>query len=159
VAISKNLSGIAGTYYVAAELSKRGFVALVTMKNTSGIDLLVSSEESFKSIGIQVKTNQSDYRQGWVLSQKNENLKNENLIYVFVNLKSDNSRPDFYIVPSKFVGETIENGHREWLLRPAKSGKLHNDTKMRMFFDDRSDYKEKWELIESLLSKKEFNID
>ena len=149
--ISKNLTGIAGTYYVAAELSKRGYVALVTIKNTSGIDLLASSEKSFNSIGIQVKTNQNDYRQGWLLSVKNEELYDENLIYIFVNLKNDNSRPDFFIVPSKIVAETLKSGHKRWLETPSKTGKQHNDTNMRMFFDNNNEYKENWKLIEEKL--------
>jgi hypothetical protein len=150
--ISKNLSGIAGTYYVAAELSKRGYVALVTMKNTSGVDLLVSSEKSFNSVGIQVKTNQTDKRQGWLLSKKNEDLKSDNLIYVFVNLKSDNSRPDFYIAPSEIIAKTIKTGHKRWLDTPGKNNKMHNDSSLRMFFDNDNNHKEKWELIENKLN-------
>ncbi len=68
--ISRNLSGIAGTYYVAAELSRRGYIALITLKNTAGVDILASSEDSFKSIGIQVKTNQHSKRKGWLFLKK-----------------------------------------------------------------------------------------
>lgn len=151
--ISSNLSGIAGTYFVAAELSKLGYVALVTMKNTKGIDLLVSSENSFKSIGVQVKTNQSDKRIGWVLSNKNEDLYNENLLYVFVNLKEGQIRADYYIVPSEIVAEYVKVSHKNWLEQPSKSGKPHNDTNMRMFHDINEVYKEKWGYFEEILNK------
>ena len=151
--ISKNLCGIAGTYYVAAELSKRGYVALVTIKNTSGIDLLVSSEDSFNSIGIQVKTNQNDENQRWILSKKNEDLQGANLIYVFVNLKQDNSRPDFYIVPSEIVANTVKESHSTWLATLGRKGQKHNDSNVRVFFDPYCDFKEKWEFIEDKLNK------
>jgi hypothetical protein len=151
--ISNNLVGVAGTYYVAAELSMRGYIALVTLKNTKGIDLIVSSEESFNSVGIQVKTNQNANNQGWILSSKNENLNSDNLIYVFVNLKTNNSRPDFFIVPSNIVADYIKTVHKNWLETPGKKGQQHNDSPMRKFFDKNSDFRERWDIIEDKLSK------
>jgi hypothetical protein len=148
---SKNLTGIAGTYYLAAELSRRGYVALVTIKNTSAVDLIVSSQENFNSIGIQVKTSQINKNQGWILSSKNENLVSENIIYVFVNLKTDNARPDFHIVPSKIVAETITNKHKKWLETLGKNDQPHNDSAIRTFYDNENIFKEKWDLIENKL--------
>jgi hypothetical protein len=37
--LSKSLIGIAGSYFVAAELTQRGFIATVTSRNTEGIDI------------------------------------------------------------------------------------------------------------------------
>lgn len=36
--LSSVLSGVAGEYYVAAELSKRGYIASITLRNTKGVD-------------------------------------------------------------------------------------------------------------------------
>jgi len=36
---SSQLTGVAGEYFVAAELSRRGFIASITMRNTRGIDI------------------------------------------------------------------------------------------------------------------------
>lgn len=149
--ISRNLSGIAGTYYVAAELSRRGYVALVTLKNTAGVDIFVSSEDSFKSIGIQVKTNQHNKRKGWLLSKKNEDIHNDNLIFVFVNMKEDGERPDFYIIPSVTLAEEVIKGHLKWLETPGKNGKEHNDNNMRMFGDKEEKHLENWNIITDLL--------
>jgi hypothetical protein len=150
--ISRNLSGIAGTYYVAAELSRRGYVALVTLKNTAGVDIFVSSEESFKSVGIQVKTNQHNKRKGWLLSKKNEELINENLVYVLVNMKKEGERPDFYIVPSETLSQEVRKGHLKWSETPGKDGGVRNgETTMRMFGDKEEMFLEKWELITNLL--------
>lgn len=60
--LSKILSGIAGEYFVAAELSRRGFIAAVTLRNTRGADILVSRTDSEKSATIQVKTIQTGKR-------------------------------------------------------------------------------------------------
>ena len=56
--LSRTLSGIAGEYFVAAELTRRGYVASLTLRNTRGIDILASNADATKSVGIQVKTNQ-----------------------------------------------------------------------------------------------------
>jgi hypothetical protein len=56
--LSTTLSGIAGEYFVAAELSRRGYVASLTLQNTRGIDILASNGDATKSVGIQVKTKQ-----------------------------------------------------------------------------------------------------
>ena len=36
--ISKILSGVAGEHFVAAELTRRGYIASLTSQNTKGID-------------------------------------------------------------------------------------------------------------------------
>jgi hypothetical protein len=48
-------SGIAGEYFAAAELSRQGLIATLTLKNTKGIDILVARHTG-QSVGIQVKT-------------------------------------------------------------------------------------------------------
>ena len=69
--ISSILAGVSGEYFVAAELSRRGYICSVTLKNTKGIDILVCNEDSTKTLGIQVKTNQINKRE-WILNEKYE---------------------------------------------------------------------------------------
>jgi len=51
------LSGVAGEYLVAGELSRRGYIASITLRNSKGVDILASNENASKTVGIQVKTN------------------------------------------------------------------------------------------------------
>jgi hypothetical protein len=44
--LSSILCGVAGEYFVAAELSRRGYVASVTLRNTCGIDILASNVDA-----------------------------------------------------------------------------------------------------------------
>ncbi len=81
--ISGILAGVSGEYFVAAELSRRGYISSVTLKNTKGIDILVTNESATKTIGIQVKTNQNG-RKSWILNNKAENFYADDLYYVFV---------------------------------------------------------------------------
>lgn len=81
--LSPLLSGVAGEYYVAAELSAQGYIASITLRNTKGVDILCSSVDASKSVGIQVKTNRKSTR-AWMLNQKAEDYFADNLFYVFV---------------------------------------------------------------------------
>jgi hypothetical protein len=36
--------GVAGEYFVAAELSLRGYIASITLRNTRGIDIIASTK-------------------------------------------------------------------------------------------------------------------
>ena len=140
------LSGISGEYYVAAELSYRGYIASITLRNTRGIDILASNSEAKKVIGIQVKTNKIGKR-SWILNNKAEKYYGSNLFYVFVSLRGLNQRPDFHIVPSNAVAKHVEDGHKKWLSTPGKKGQKHIDTTMRKFNDQDGKYLEKWELL------------
>ena len=39
---SSQLTGVAGEYFVAAELSRRDLIASITMRNSPGIDILAT---------------------------------------------------------------------------------------------------------------------
>ena len=53
------LSGCAGEYLVAGELSRRGYIASITLRNSKGVDMLVTNEKATKTAAIQVKTRYS----------------------------------------------------------------------------------------------------
>ena len=65
--LPKGLTGVAGEYFVAAELSRRGYIASITLRNTRGIDILASNADATRQVAIQVKTNQGSKPQ-WVLN-------------------------------------------------------------------------------------------
>jgi hypothetical protein len=144
--ISKGLSGIAGEYFVAAELSRRGFMASVTLRNSDSIDIHASSPDIDSIFAIQVKTQQSSVR-SWPLSQKAETLISPNLFYVFVSFRGILERPDYFIVPSNIVAAQTKAAHSKWLATPGKKGQAHNDSTMRIFEDKVEEFKEKWELL------------
>jgi hypothetical protein len=140
------LSGVAGEYFVAGELSRHGFIASITLRNTKGIDILVSNSSASQQIAIQVKTNQGA-KPEWVLNKKAENFYADNLFYVFVNLKGQEEWPDFYIVPSKVVANYVRNSHQQWLETPGKKGQAHKDNPMRKFRDSERQYLNRWDLL------------
>src|SRR5436309_5768459 len=99
--LPKTLCGIAGEYFVAAELTRHGYIASLTLRNTRGVDILASNADAAKSVSIQVKTNQRAARE-WMMTQKAEEGLAENLFFVFVTLP-DVGSPTYHIVPRKVV--------------------------------------------------------
>jgi hypothetical protein len=144
--ISPILAGVSGEYFVAAELSRRGHICSVTLKNTKGIDILVCNEDASRTLGIQVKTNQIN-RSEWVLNEKSEKLIDENIFYVFVNLKGINELPEFYVVPSDIVANYVSENHKSWLSEKGKKGQQRNDSSMRKFKDIEKKYLNRWDML------------
>jgi len=136
--ISGIQAGVSGEYFVAAELSRRGYISSVTLKNTKGVDILVTNESATRTIGIQVKTNQNN---------KAEQFHADDLFYVFVNLVGIGQLPEYYIVSSKIVADNVKTGHQAWLDTPGKKGQAHNDNPMRMFEDKEQKYFDKWQTL------------
>ena len=143
---NKISTGNAGEYFVAGELERRGFTAAVPMSNTKDFDILSINRESYKQLAIQVKTTR--YKQKvWSLGVKNENIVGDNIMYIFVSL-NELDIPEYHIVPSKVVSETIKKSHQEWLNTPGKRGQKHNDNPMRKFSDIDDKYLNRWLLLE-----------
>ena len=150
---SRSLVGIAGAHFVAAELSQMGYIATVTSRNTEGIDVLASNTSGSRTVSIQVKTSSDEQRKNfsrsWILQKKHESIFSDSLFYVFVDLKPNKEKPDFYIVPSKDAAKYVKESHADWLSQPSRTGKKHKDTDMRLFEieDDAtaSKYLDKWE--------------
>ena len=145
--LSKGLTGIAGEYYAAAELSVQGYMAAVTLRNNESIDILAYRQADSKQFAIQVKTVQHGSPK-WPLNKKAESDFKDNKFYIFVHLKSELTRPDFYIVPSQQLAENVKNNHKNWLAELGRQGQAHNDNDLRVFKDDVDKYKERWDLID-----------
>lgn len=105
--------GNAGEYFVAGELERRGFTVAVPMSNTKDFDILAISRKTNNQYAIQVKTTH-DKNKKWILAQKNEDLVDDNIIYVFVVLNGLEN-PVYHIVDSKTVARTIKESHNNWL--------------------------------------------
>ena len=128
---SRITTGISAEYFVAAELSRRGLYASITLKNTPGIDILAADESGSRVFFIQVKSKKQMGKGGtkaWLLSKGDESIIGKDFFYVFVNLNNKKfSPPDIYIVPSKVVSSRIRENHRKFLEGGGK------DTPMRVF--------------------------
>ena len=150
--MKKGIIGVAGEYFVAAELSQMGIVATLTLKNTPKIDILATNLENGKFVNIQVKTMSVQNKQGWRLS-KNDEVKSgiKNHYYVFVNLQGQGNLPEYYIIPQPKLAKLLYEDHRAYLA----GGKNRKDTTMRVFDPYRREvlkkfgkkYKNNWSVL------------
>ncbi|EKF9986097.1 aspartate ammonia-lyase [Vibrio cholerae] len=144
--LESTLVGVAGEYLVAGELSLRGSLASITLRNSRGIDIIASTSDAARTITIQVKSNKNG-APSWILSKKSEEYFSDNHFYVFVALRPVGIRPDYYVVPSSVVAEYISTNHQKWLSGTKRDGSNRKDSSMRVFKDDAGNYKEAWELL------------
>jgi hypothetical protein len=143
--ITPLLAGVAGEYFVAAELSRRGYIASISLRNTRGIDILATNAAASRSVTIQCKTSQ--FRKVWILSDKCESFYSENHFYVFVALGGPLERPRYHVVPSAAVAKQVRDDHSAWLAKPGRRGQTHVDNPVRNFHDSANGYLERWDLL------------
>jgi hypothetical protein len=140
------LAGVAGECLVAGELSRRGHIASISLRNTRGIDILATNREASRSITIQCKTNQLA-RKDWILNKKSEQFVSDRHFYVFVAHGGVLKRPVYHIVPSRSVAGHIRKSHQQWLRTPGRAGRRHVDNPMRKFSDPEGEFLERWDLL------------
>lgn len=94
MARSRHHTGWAGALGVAAELSRRGYDATITLGNTPTLDLLCCSPEG-KQFKVQVKSLSSP---NWVLIQKRilEMSPVDDMLFAVVLVPQDDAKPFEY---------------------------------------------------------------
>lgn len=159
--MEKSTRGNASQFFIAGELCRRGYSAVVTLGNSPNTDILCSNIEGTKFVHIQVKT----FVPGnptCSVGMKAENSYGENFFWVLGGIPKpeSKSRFEYFIIPSSEMAKNVFQAHDLWLKTPGKNGQEHNATTMRTVhlpphksFSgwDISDYRERWDLIEQKL--------
>lgn len=146
MAIKGQLTGMAGMYFVAAELSMRGYIVAPTSRNAQGVDLLVSNADGTIAIPIQVKTNSSSNK-FWLLGEKCLHLKSENLFYILVNLKRPEN--EYFIVPN----ENIVEGIIEEKSKKPRAETENPSVWYSFPLGKAAQYKDQWYRLEAVLNR------
>jgi len=139
------LTGVAGEFFVASELSRRGYIASITLRNTRGIDILCSNSNATKHVSIQVKTSKKSGN-SWILDKKSEEFFSPKHFYVFVSLNFE--YPKFFVVPSRVVAKYIKTRHTNWIKGKKKDGENRKDSSMRKFRDLEEKYLNRWDILD-----------
>jgi hypothetical protein len=127
-----NIIGVTGEYFVAAELSRRGWIATVTLKNTPNIDVIATTLNGARSVNIQVKTRSIGNRQGWILNKAVEQVVPQKNFYIaFVDLIGIDQHPDYYLIPKNIFAQWISEQHKIWLEQLGREGRRHVDNPIR----------------------------
>jgi hypothetical protein len=128
----KSSRGNASQFFIAGELCRRGYSAVVTLGNTPNTDILCTNIEGTRFVHIQVKTFIPGTRTCSV-GTKAEKDFGKNFFWILGGIPKHNSSDSFkyYIIPASIMAKNIQKGHSLWLNTPGVKGQKHLDNKVR----------------------------
>ena len=128
----KSFRGNASQFFVAAELCRRGYSAVVTLGNTPNVDILCSNGEGTNFAHIQVKTFRPGDRTCSV-GMKAEKVFGPSFFWVLAGIPPPTSQEPFvyYIIPASEIAKNVTAAHAVWLDTPGAKGQVHNENKVR----------------------------
>ena len=162
MAEQKVTRGNASQFFVAGELCRRGYSAVVTLGSTPNTDILCSNLEGTRFVHIQVKTFVPGNRTCSV-GLKSEKDFGENFFWVLggIPLPGSNKPFVYYIIPSIVMSRKILEEFKLWSDTPGQKGQQHDVTNKvraltlppyKSLSDwDLSEYQDRWDLIEEKL--------
>ena len=159
--MDKSTRGNASQFFVAGELCRRGYAAVVTLGSTPNTDILCSNLAGTNFVHIQVKT----FVPGngtCSVGLKAERDFGDNFFWVLGGIPAPGTSAEFeyYIIPSKVMAQHVAHAHQRWLSDPGAKGQKRNDSSVRTVHLppktsysgwDISGYRNRWDLIEAKL--------
>jgi hypothetical protein len=157
----KTSRGNSSQFFVAGELCRRGYAAVVTLGNTPNTDILCSNRDGTKFVHIQVKTYVPGNRTCSV-GKKAERDFGPNFFWVLGGIPHPDSSDafEYFVIPSKDMSFNVAEGHRKWLSEEGANGHQRKDSAIRTVplppFKSYSGwsiekYKNCWEMIDAML--------
>ena len=159
--MDKTTRGNASQFFIAGQLCRMGYSAVVTLGNTPNTDILCSNVEGTEFIHIQVKTFVPGIKTCSV-GKKAGHDYGEKFFWILGGIpKWGSSDPfEYYIIPSPVMAENVTAYHRRWLETEGRNGRPHQDSNFRIVSipPNKSEiawniegYKDRWDLIEEKL--------
>jgi hypothetical protein len=156
--LDKSHRGNASQFFVAGELCRRGYAALVTIGNTPNTDILCSNKEGTKFVHIQVKTFVPGTKSCSV-GAKAEKNPGDKFFWVLAGIPEPGSKADFeyFIIPAAEMAKNVVEYHQKWLKAPGKAGQPHKENTVRAvavsrggpsYFWSVLQFKSQWQLLE-----------
>lgn len=107
--------GLAGEFFVAAELLKRNFQVSMTLGNAKSVDLFARDEGTKKVFQIQVKT----LKKANCFDLRSSEIEGE-IFYFFVFLNNPGEDTDFFIVKGQEILDDLKHYYGSSLGRSDK---------------------------------------
>lgn len=131
--VDRNCSHLAGEYFVAAELYRRGYSVAITLGNAKSIDLF--AEKGAQTANIQVKAIRDRKSVGWPMMREKVL---DGVLYIYVCLNDPGTAPDFFIATADESRESVKQYATRGII---------NLTTLR-----NADFRERWDKVELLLA-------
>ncbi len=122
--IQNALIGAAGVYYVASELSRRGLIALPTIRNTKGYDIIVTNPEGTLYANIDVKTSQR-YVSSWPMPSSDAIRCGKNDYYILLRWIEKEKRFEGFMLQGADAKKEVVQCEKEdpWNVKQQSEGK------------------------------------
>jgi hypothetical protein len=135
--VSTAITGAAGEYFAAAELSAHGWIATISVRGAPVTDVLAQHAETHRLIAVQTKAAGPGMTDFQLRGSTKTNVdaagnriplrdeipdKGDNEWFVFVGLKEPGERPDYFVVPRNVVAVLIYAVHVHRARMPKKGG-------------------------------------
>ncbi|RZJ24208.1 MAG: hypothetical protein EOO54_10135 [Haliea sp.] len=157
----KSHRGNASQFFVAGELCRRGYAAVVTLGNTPNTDVLCSNRAGTRFAHIQVKT----FVPGnttCTVGLKAERQYGEAFFWVLGGIPAPGSKAEFeyFVIPCSEMAKHVTHHHKLWLAGPGKNGRLRKDSAVRavsvvpgkaLYMWNVAAFRNRWDLIEAVL--------
>ena len=131
-----NSSHLAGEYFVAAELYKRGYSVAITLGNAKAIDLF--AEKGLRTVNVQVKAISLRKNVGWPMLKAKVF---DRIVYVMVCLNDEHTPPTYFIAR----GDEIRDKVKEYNSAGGFRGILNYGTV------NTEEFKSRWDKIDAAL--------
>lgn len=128
---SNTLVGIAGEYFVCAEICMRGFLALLTPKNNPLFDIVATSIDGSHSVSIQVKTRSVINKQGWKFGTDITESDNRDDLFVILVDLHENKLPDYYIYEFNNLSKKVQAVYNNYIQTPRRNGDPRKEVRFR----------------------------
>jgi len=109
----KALIGAAGVFHVSAELMMRGIIALPTIRNTAGYDIVATSQDGTRHANIQVKTS-GKWVDSWPICEDINSVKDgPDDYYVVLRRNRSNDAFECFMLAGREMKAWLK-GEEEW---------------------------------------------
>lgn len=128
MADDKTHRGNTSQFYAAAELCRRGLVAVVTMGNCPNTDVLCSNKEGTKFAHIQVKTFRPRDKTCSVGMKAGKDY-GDNFYWMLCGIPEPDDKDQtfqYFIIPSKEMGRNVRECFELWAKTLGKKGQVRN---------------------------------
>ncbi|MEM3403676.1 MAG: hypothetical protein QXJ17_03950 [Nitrososphaeria archaeon] len=155
------LLGQAGVYFVAGELSRRGYIALVTTRNTKSYDILAYNPAAKRNLQLQIKSTKQRHKDSdnddYIVLTTNQDALEEKLqsiesYHVFVYFPKG-GHPRYFVTPPKELQDIVREAWNDYI-EHTKHRKGIEDIKKAQnpigpWIGQLKKYENRWDLLET----------
>ena len=110
--LPNDLIGVSGVHFVVSELSRRGLIALPTVKNCAAYDIIATNPTGTKHANLQVKTSFGT-RDFWPISASKKIRSGPHDYYIFLRWLGPEERYQGYLVQGREVKLRVKRAEAE----------------------------------------------